>query len=75
MSGQGGGGGDRLKGKAGADKWAMPKKPKFGGGHSAKLATPHGADVSKYLKKGAPKPNFKRSRAPEPTVDQIQVKI
>jgi len=38
----------------------------------ANLANPHGADLNKYLKAGAPKPEFKRSRANEPTVDQIQ---
>ena len=73
MSGQEGGV-SRIHGKAGSDSWAMPKKPRQGGGYTAKIATPHGgADVTKYLKKGAPKPNFKRSRAQEPTVDQIQV--
>lgn len=41
----------------------------------ANLANPHGADLTKYLKKGAPKPEFKKSRAAEPTVDQIQVNI
>ena len=68
-----GGGGERLYGKAGADKWAMPKKD-FGRS-VAKIAQPHGSDVTKYLKKGAPKPVFKKSRAQEPTVDQIQVNI
>ena len=38
----------------------------------AHLANPHGADLNKYLKAGAPKPEFKRARANEPTVDQIQ---
>ena len=38
----------------------------------ANLANPHGADLNKYLKAGAPKPEFKRSRANEPTVQQIQ---
>jgi len=65
-----GGGGDRLHGKAGADKWAMPRKD--WGRSVAKIAQPHGSDVTKYLKRGAPKPVFKKSRAQEPTVDQIQ---
>ena len=38
----------------------------------AHLANPHGADLNKYLKAGAPKPEFKRARANEPTVDQLQ---
>jgi intron-binding protein aquarius len=38
----------------------------------AHLANPHGADINKYLKAGAPKPEFKRARGAEPTVDQIQ---
>ena len=82
----GGASATRLHGKAGADSWAMPKKNPGGGrggggrggGHAtvAKIATPHGgADVTRYLKKGAPKPVFKKSRAPEPTVDQIQVRV
>ena len=41
----------------------------------AKIANPHGSDVSRYLKKGAPKPEFRKSRAAEPTVDQIQVNL
>ena len=28
--------------------------------------------MTKYLKEGAPKPDFRRSRRAEPTVDQIQ---
>ena len=39
----------------------------------AHIPDPHGADVTKYLKPGAPKPDFRKSRRAEPTVDQIQV--
>jgi intron-binding protein aquarius len=39
----------------------------------ANLPDPHGADLTKYLKPGAPKPEFRKSRRAEPTVDQIQV--
>ena len=38
----------------------------------ANISNPHGSDLNKYLKPGAPKPQFRRSRAAEPTVDQIQ---
>ena len=49
----------------------MPRRGSGRGG--VKLANPHGADLTQYMKRGAPKPDFKKSRAAEPTVDQIQV--
>ena len=77
--GRGGGGGrgrGGIRERSGADSWAMPRRGGRGGGVvRANLANPHGADLTKYLKKGAPKPEFKKSRAAEPTVDQIQVNI
>ena len=76
--GGGDGGGGRGRGRGfgykGADSWAMPRRGGRGG-YKAALSNPHGADLTKYMKRGAPKPDFKRSRAPEPTVDQIQVYI
>ena len=74
--GDGGGGRGRGRGfgQRGGDSWAMPRRGSgMGGGYKAALPNPHGADLAKYMKRGAAKPDFKRSRAPEPTVDQIQV--
>merc|ERR1719193_334609 len=57
--GRGGGGGGRGGGRVGDTR-------------QAHIPDPHGADVTKYLKAGAPKPEFRKSRRAEPTVEQIQ---
>ena len=63
-------GGARGRGRGGFG-WSMQGQQQ-GWRTQANLNNPHGADLNKYLKPGAPKPEFRRSRAPEPTVDQIQ---
>ena len=40
--------------------------------NKAHIDNPHGSDLNKYLKPGAPKPEFRKSQAAEPTVEQIQ---
>ena len=78
MSGRG----DHWGGRGGGGAhfgWSM--QPRGGGGRGrgrggfdskAQLDNPHGSDLNKYLKPGAPKPEFRKSRAAEPTVEQIQ---
>ena len=63
MSGRGGRGGHYG--------WSMQTQQGWGK-QKANLQNPHGSDINKYLKPGAPKPEFRKSRATEPTVDQIQ---
>ena len=63
MSGRGGRGGHYG--------WTMQSQQGWGK-QKANLQNPHGSDIHKYLKPGAPKPEFRKSRANEPTVEQIQ---